>query len=370
MGRRDRRHGDRVLRVPPPLLEAVGRVDRRALARGVRALNEGLTRDREAFLGGAYLKDPALRAAYAAYYLCANAPKLLPILDELALRGALPSRRPLRMLDLGGGPGTAAAAVACWAESLEATCTDLLAENVHDAVRLLGALGVSAKGQTVDLTKPLSVAGGPFDLVVMANVVNELAAAHDERLAAELRPLLAPDGVLLVVEPAAREPSRRALAFRERLVAAGWGIALPCPHARPCPALAAGDWCHGAWRFQRPDFVREVDEAVGTRRESLKATYFAALPGGPTAADPTRLRVVSERFDPKGKSRAIVCGAGGRATLELRKRDRTAENEAFADVARHDLLRIDGPLVPLADGTLRLAPETRCERLPLAPPED
>jgi SAM-dependent methyltransferase len=371
MGRRDRRHGDRVLRVPAPLLEAVARVDRKALVRGVKALNEGLTRDRESFLGGAYLKDPALRAAYAAYYLCVNAPKLLPILDELQARGALPARRPLRMLDLGGGPGTAAAAVACWAGgALDVVCTDLLAENVRDAERLLRALGATARGQIVDLTKPLAVAGAPFDLVVMANVVNEIDAAHDPRLAAEVRALLAPDGVLVVLEPAAREPSRRALAFRDRLVASGWGIALPCTHAAACPALAEGDWCHGSWRFERPDFVREVDEAVGTRRESLKATYFAALPAGPAAADPALVRVVSERFDPKGLSRAIVCGAAGRATLELRNRDRTDGNAAFADAARHDLLRLEGPLQRLGDGTLRLGPEARCERLPAGPAED
>jgi hypothetical protein len=235
---------------------------------------------------------------------------------------------------------------------------------VADARRLLGKLGADAGGGRVDLTAPLApqVTGAPFDLVVMANVVNELAPEHDARLAAELRALLAPDGALLVVEPAARETSQRALALRDRLVAAGWQAALPCTHSRPCPALAAGEWCHGAWRFERPDFVRAVDEAVGTRRESLKATWFAALPSPRLAEDPTLVRVVSERFDPKGLARAVVCGADGRHLVELLQRDRTEANADFAACARHDLLRLDGPLDPVGDAR-RLRRDTRCERL-------
>jgi ribosomal protein RSM22 (predicted rRNA methylase) len=347
--------------VAPALLDALGEINVAECARGVAALSEGLTRKRR-MAGKRYLANPRLRAAYATYYLCANAPKVEPLLDALA--HLLPTDR-MRVLELGCGPGTGVAGVAAWAEenAVELThrVTDLLPANVKAAVELGEKLGVTVDGAVVDVRRgvPSQLPDkDPVDLLLMMNLINELPEEADCTVirAAEK---LAKDGVVLVIEPAAKPASRRALALRDAFCEAGWHVRLPCTHDAPCPALVAeDDWCHGEWRFDRPEFMRAVDAQVGTRREVLKATYFAVT-RAPASRDDTLYRIVSERQDNKAMSSAHACGIDGRQRIELQKRDRADCNRAFCKVARHSRVHIEGGT--WVGGARRLGPEDRCE---------
>ena len=110
------------------------------------------------------------------------------------------------------------------------------------------------------------------------NVLNELTEDRLRLLARELKRLVTPNGQVLVIEPAAQTPSRHVIQFRDACTDTEWHIAAPCPHALGCPMLLdERDWCHGTWPFQRPSFMEEVDSRVGTRRETLKATWFSIL---------------------------------------------------------------------------------------------
>lgn len=355
--------------MPEPLLAALARLHGpleapttvARLAQGVAALQMGLTQDRARFAGGSYLERADLRAAYQTYYLCANAPKLWPALDRLAAH--LPE--PFSVVELGGGPGTGVVGVGLWARAngrtVQHTLTDHRAANLQAAQALAAALDLPVQTRLLDLTAP-DWAAPPADLALMMNVVNELPATADAGLVALLDRLVSPDGFALALEPAAAEPSRRALALRDALVAGGWHAHLPCPHSRPCPALAAGDWCHASWAFERPAFMAAVDRAVGTRRDLLQATWFAvsrATPQGRVDA-----RVVAEPRREKGRTRARVCLADGSLThLELQKRDRSPENIAFNDAELHAGLRFTGA-DPAGHDTLRLPPGGAVEVLP------
>ncbi|MEZ4471978.1 MAG: small ribosomal subunit Rsm22 family protein [bacterium] len=364
MARRDRRRAGPTLALPDALLDALERrgpldaPERLArITRGVLALKAGLTADRAAFLRRRYLADAALREAYATYYLCANLPKLFPILDRLA--DHLPAQ--MRVLELGAGPGTGVAAVGLWARGrgrmVQHHATDAVPGNVTDALALAAELGLDGvTAATHDLAQGLP-ATAPVDVALFMNVVNELPPAGDARLVAELPGVLAPGGMVLVVEPAERQASRRALALRDRLVAAGWSIRAPCTHAAPCPALAAeDDWCHDEWAFERPAFMAAVDAKVGTRRQVLKATWFAATPASVVhAAD--LARVVSARRDEKGRSRVRICQHGALSWIERQHRDASDANADFGDASRFDLLRLAG------EGTRRIGPADACERV-------
>ena len=361
MSRNARRAGPR-LRIPSELLDALERLEGEALdagpavrriAAGVIRLNRGLTQARTGF--GGYLRDPELRAAYRNYYLCTNAPKLWPVLDRLAARGLLPPAGG-RALELGCGPGTGVVGLALWAAARghrwQLRATDTLREATTAAAELMETLGHPLETALVDLASmPPSGLGGPWDLVLCLNVVNELEPRHDARLLGELRAALAPRGLLLVIEPASSAESRRVLGLRDRAVADGWCVVAPCPHNAACPALAAADgWCHGEWHFERPAFVRAVDQQTGLLREVLKATWFvlappgAALDGGQARLGGAELppdgvlaRVTSARRDAKGRSEVEVCMEGALRRLELQTRDRTPGNEDFFDLSRHDL---------------------------------
>src|SRR5438094_459650 len=78
----------------------------REVAEGVRTLSRLFTKERNA-LGSDYFADPALRRAYLLYFLPVNLAKVASLLQEMP---ALPAR-PLRILDVGSGPGVGALAV-------------------------------------------------------------------------------------------------------------------------------------------------------------------------------------------------------------------------------------------------------------------
>jgi ribosomal protein RSM22 (predicted rRNA methylase) len=198
--------------------------------------------------------------------------------------------------------------------------------------------------------------GRSFDLVLAANVVCELPTSLDPRLAADLNRVTRPGGTVVVVEPASRDASGRALALRDTLVADGWTPRWPCPHAAACPT----GWCHAEWNFERPEFMAEVDRRVGTRREVLKATCFA-LTNGPVDRPQGLARVISERRDEKGRSTVRVCRDGAELQLERQKRDRSEDNADFGSATRFDLLRLGGGTE--VGGRLRIGRENSCVRV-------
>lgn len=381
--KRDRRRAGPTLKVPTPLLEAVTQIfgaplirpdSIAALAKGVQALSAGLTVDREAFIKDRYLAQRALRRAYATYYLCANAPKAWPLLDTLARMGALPDDR-LKVIELGCGPGTGVAATGLWARERglrwQHLATDFVPANLKDTQALARALNLDGVSVAkADANRPDAL-GSDHDLALLMNVVNELPTSADLGLEQALRGALTASGVLLVIEPAAREPSRRALQFRDHLRAAGWQILAPCPSSAPCPALVdARDWCHGEWPFERPAFMKAIDARVGTRREVLKATWFAATPSPRPVAQPvtqpsegpseelTAARAVSAREDLKGRSRIQICDGDQLRWIELQRRDRTPLNEALSRASRHDRILFSNA-IPKGD-CWRLGPDSRC----------
>ncbi len=365
------------LEIPEPLLDALATLhgpltDRKAIkriAKGLEQLHEGLTRDRARFAGRPYLADPMMRLAYSTYVVCAQAPKLSPVLDrwmKYAPGGSsnTPADR-LKVLELGCGPGTGVAGMWAWAQPRGIRwrhyATDAVPEALSAAEALGRALGVrDLSTRRVDLRSPLGpqLEGvPPVDITLMMNVVNELPTRLFSTLAESLASTLAQNGALVVIDPAAFEPSRRALTFRDALSEAGWTIRAPCPQSGPCPALAAdGEWCHENWTLARPSFMAAVDALVGTRRETLKATWFIADRHPSTsAAEPGLARVVSERFEERGRSRARVCTPEGLVTLELQRRDRGPTNRDFAQMGRFSLIRYTGG-TPVGDA-LRLGAE-------------
>ena len=107
-----------------------------------------------------------------------------------------------------------------------------------------------------NLAVELPAVAGRFDLVVAAHLLNELFVDRQpaERVALRVRrirawsTLLAPNGVLILIEPALRDTSRELLAVRDQVLAAGGlHVLAPCFWTGPCPALALErDWCHDA----------------------------------------------------------------------------------------------------------------------------
>ena len=329
--------------VPSELLERIseyrrreGGIRREALVGGVRRLSEMFTGARP--LEPGYLSRAPLRRAYVCYYLPLNYARVRTVLREL--KGFANLRPGSRVLDFGAGPGSASLAAVDEIEHPELTLVDVVDEALDDAAFLLDR----------PFERAAEAPPGQFDVILAANVMAELSdPAPLRRL---LDHALAPDGFLVLVEPATPGPSRRVMAWRDELVAAGYRIAAPCLGARACPMRSHGDlWCHQDAPWDVPRGIAELDRELGFDKESLKFSYLVVTPAGAVRAAPSRWRVVSNMHHSKGRAWAWLCGTGDQLVkADLLTRHRIPE---FERARRGDVLEISPePAGRLAEGTV------------------
>ncbi|MEK6549801.1 MAG: small ribosomal subunit Rsm22 family protein [Nitrospirota bacterium] len=354
--------------LPAELLAALrerGGSPDRDVIEGVRRLSALFTTGRDGRFAD-YLADRDLRRAYLLYFFPVNYAKVADLLREMP---ALPVR-PLRILDVGSGPGTASLAVLDHLARLgqtghhgsEVIAVDRNRQALQEAEALWTLLASGhtekpvyafrarqADAERTDAKAPWKQ--GPFDLVILANSLNELHCSAADPVADRVKFLetvlkaLAPDGTLMVIEPALRETTRALHHVRDRLVAEGPAtVYSPCLHERPCPALAReNDWCHEERPWTPPAVVQEIDRAVGFIKDALKFSYLLLRKDGLTIAkrEPDVYRVVSEVMVMKGDRRAWLCNQEGRPLVGRLEKARSEANAAFDRWHRGAIVRVD-----------------------------
>jgi hypothetical protein len=321
-------------------------------------------------------------AARLGFSFARDVPKGAAAVRELVAVGALVlGEASLTLLDVGAGLGATTWGVVRALEaagakgSVEATWVDADADALALGLAILRERpqGASSVGLRVrSLTRPGGALDdlGTFDLVLAGQVLSELDVGlepqarvqrHAERLATWLDRRVAPQGSLVIIEPALRDRTRHLHHVRDALVASGATVFAPCLHAAPCPMLAReGDWCHEDLDVDLPAGLAPVARAAGLRHEGLTFSYLVLRKDGRTLAQaveaPTRagrLRVVSGAIPSKGKREAFVCGevagvGGERSATRVKAmrldRDATAENAAWDRLARGDVLVADPAL--------------------------
>ena len=346
------------------LRERGGSPDRDAIE-GVRRLSALFTTRRDGRLAD-YLADRDLRRAYLLYFFPVNYAKVAGLLQEMPV---LPAR-PLRVLDMGSGPGTASLAVLDHLARLgqtghhgsEVIAVDRNRQALQEAEALWTLLSGGraekpvyafrarhADAERADAQAPWKQ--GPFDLVILANSLNELHCSAADPVADRVTLLesllkaLAPDGTLMVIEPALRETTRALHHVRDRLVAERLAtVYSPCLHERPCPALVReDDWCHEERPWTPPAMVREIDRAVGFIKDALKFSYLLLRKDGLTITERSAdvYRVVSEVMVMKGDRRAWLCNQEGRPLVGRLEKARSEANAAFDRWHRGAIVRVD-----------------------------
>jgi ribosomal protein RSM22 (predicted rRNA methylase) len=349
------------------LVEGLLPENRRHVAAAARDLSFAFTLKREQ-LHKNYFTDPAFREAYLAAFLLPNAAKVAHALEEaLSLGWTLPKKE-VRILDLGAGLGTASLAAAILIKHRASTMTCSLAamdastqalEIARDLVKRLPAPQPSFETIVGDVTQPSGVnllAGRRFDLILAANVLNELTSpSATERLVHKLLTHhIVPGGLLVVIDPALRTTTRPLMALRNTLLDQRLAHVLaPCTHTQHCPMLAAGerDWCHFYLDWERPAFLAELDVLSGMDHRRLKFSYLllaappeGTLPNpGSRIPDPGSLwRIVSSPLDSRGKREFWLCGGPGtlrrvrRLTREASEKNGDADRAVRGDIVNYE----------------------------------
>ena len=321
-----------------------------------------------------YLDDPAHASAYLSYFLPVNLSKVQVLLDELPEgSGVEATDRPMAVLDLGCGPGTGALALLDWlwhrsperAKSVSVLATDASHASLQDAKRLwstycqeVGILDQGLRCVEGNLEHPIKgdlgkqiVRGGPYDLIIMANCLNELFPASinppAERAAVvgQLLPFLAPQGTIMIVEPALRKTARALHQMRNHLLKQGLcTVYSPCLHEGACPALdPPDDWCHEERPWQTPPTIAAIDRDVGFIKDALKFAYLLLRTDGRTivARSPQIFRVVSELRELKGEKRAWLCNETGRPEVGRLDRKASPHNAAVDSWHRGAIVQIE-----------------------------
>jgi ribosomal protein RSM22 (predicted rRNA methylase) len=344
-----------------------------SLAQAVVNLSRLFTTARPS-LSPRYLDDPAHAAAYLSYFLPVNLSKVQVLLDELPNESSLETPdRPMAVLDLGCGPGTGSLALLDWlwhrsperVKSLSVLAADSSQASLQDAKRLWEAycqeVGISGpvlrcvegnlehpfKG---DLGKQI-VRGGPYDLIIIANALNELfSTAADppvERTAVvgQLLPFLEPHGTIMIVEPALRQTARALHQMRNHLLKRGLcTVYSPCLHEGACPALDhPDDWCHEERSWQTPSAIAVIDREAGFIKDALKFSYLLLRTDGRTIVprSPQTFRVVSELRELKGEKRAWLCNETGRPEVGRLDRKASSHNAALDSWHRGAIVQIE-----------------------------
>ncbi|MFF4584308.1 small ribosomal subunit Rsm22 family protein [Streptomyces sp. NPDC001388] len=274
------------------------------------------------------LRDRADVAAYAAYRMPATFEAVRSALEAFA--DAVPEWTPGSHTDVGGGTGAATWAVSAtwegtrpvtvldWAEPALALGREVAAANpaLGDARWLRARIGSALALESCDL-------------VTVSYVLNELAAADR---AALVDAAASAAQAVVIVEPGTPDGYARIIEARDRLIAAGFRVAAPCPHSAACPIVPGEDWCHFSARVSRSSLHRQV-KGGSLPYEDEKFSYVAAarFPVSPAAS-----RVVRRPQIRKGQVLLDLCEAEerlGRTTVTKKHGDlyKAARDAAWGD---------------------------------------
>jgi ribosomal protein RSM22 (predicted rRNA methylase) len=335
-----------------------------ALAAEVRRVSEAYRRQSgaPADLHG----DRAALCARLRFFFPRDLPKIQAPLAELAAAGAFPAARTLRVLDVGAGLGATGLGAALFAleqlgcERVQIDAFDRDSAALALAARL-GKRAASELGLALELTTHATPLGPallerarpPYHLIVLGFVLNELgdeqpdAIAHHHAWLSRLCQLLAPDGALVVLEPALRAQSRVLQQVRGLFAAADGPphVFAPCLHRGACPLLERErDWCHQQLPLALPPPLAALARAAGLRAEELSFSYLTLHRAPRSLAEidvrTGLLRAVSAPLRSKGKLELAVCGPDATRTLRRLDRHANERNRALGGAHRGVLLRL------------------------------
>jgi ribosomal protein RSM22 (predicted rRNA methylase) len=337
----------------------------KAIASDIIHLSNLFTRERE-ILPPQYLHDKRLRMAYILYFLPSNIYKIHLPLKELSLHPEkILSKKELKILDLGSGPGSTLLGVLDFFSEykkipfLKFTALDSVPENLSitkDIFELFKeGINTDAALNTVkiNIEKAEAIPKDSYDIIILSNIINELFYSDENKIAKRasflttiIDKFLTPDGSCIIIEPALRKTTREMLMVRDRLIKEGFKIYSPCFMDASCPALLnPKDWCHEDIKWNAPDIIKRLERLTGLRRDSLKFSYLVLRKDKLSLRDilgNNYYRIVSEPLISKGKLEFYICGHGGRKLITRLDKDKTSSNEQFQKLQRGNIATFEG----------------------------
>jgi len=218
--------------------------------------------------------------AYLAYHLPVYFIQMRHLLSGLLADRLLPGR--MAVLDVGSGPGTVTLALTDLLSGMpECRATIHAIEQSSEFIEAYNAIARKITQSSASVTAPPPYAAdisdpasplpdGPYDLIVCANVLNEIPdeAVREEtvmRLAKRLRD----DGTLLICEPADLANATALRDLSRRLKGRGLSIYSPCNDIRGVPCMV-----ERCWTFTTYPEIRSTRLMVAVAKTPEKYRYL------------------------------------------------------------------------------------------------
>ena len=281
-----------------------------------------------------YFSDNELLSAYGLFFL----PQSF-VRTTYALRFITEARQwkapstPLRILDLGSGPGSCGIACAHYFKQLGVPALELNALD-HSATALAAlepfaeaVLGnkCHVKTRIGDAHRTDTWPEGPFDIIIAGFVLNEMKSLNQSALVAwieSMKDRLTPDGLILILEPALKVTSQRLQKLSDE-IAAHEIVARIGPEldAHPCPQLADGvHWSHEVRHWQIPSNTEFINRKLHRDLRDVRFTFAAFSDQKIKSLDQSAIRIVSDIQIIKGLLRFIGVQNGQLQTVEVSTR--------------------------------------------------
>jgi ribosomal protein RSM22 (predicted rRNA methylase) len=230
------------------------------LLKAIEEISRKFTTEREKI--GDYLKDERLVAAYTAFYLVTNIPKLSAVMKWMPEEWIKDIAK-CSLIDLGAGPGTFSIA---WREFFgQANVLQIETSPVmRNQARKLwdGLFSPEEMKQSGTVTSP--------SLLLFGHSANEMG----ESVALEYIRKYSPEHILFI-EPGTKEFFSKMLNIRRELLKSGLHVLYPCPEETECPMLGTNDWCHQFIHVKHDPEVERLSQIMRLDRKLLPLTVQA-----------------------------------------------------------------------------------------------
>jgi ribosomal protein RSM22 (predicted rRNA methylase) len=182
------------------------------------------------------------------------------------VREMIPFWKPKSILDIGSGPGTGVwAAKEIWPSIKIATCVDRENYFISVGSEIIKKAGIEVETtwEQEDITR-MKDGKTQFDLVIVANILNELTDAQQKTLLDQLQKCFS--GLIVIIEPG----TSYGVGIIQKITPFIQKGNLLAPYINNTFVADTINWIHFSQRFKRPEFLRQTRQQM--RTSSLMAS--------------------------------------------------------------------------------------------------
>lgn len=298
-----------------------------------------------------YLNSTDVYIAYLLYFMPVNMLKLPYLLDKLDFS----SHKTIKILDCGTGTGTfALSAVDYFSHNypnieLDMTLTDKATSHINKTRKLFGSMletnDISANAinyHNLDLID-IDNLKNKYGLIILGNIINEIDISKYPQILKKLNNLLEDNGFIIMIEPALKELSQKALRFRDEAINHDLFPIFPCIQTieKPslCPALRDNDWCHQTHSIDQDKWISGIDKHTGFLKDDIRYTGVIFSKHNNTNNE-NSWRVVSDMMGEKGLSKAYLCHDDSRILARRLDKNKSDSNSKWSRLKKGDMITL------------------------------